>query len=65
VTGALVADAVPLPAEHVTFVRDLDDVAAALVARAHPGDLVLTLGAGSITEVGPQVLALLAEGAGA
>jgi UDP-N-acetylmuramate--alanine ligase len=65
VTGALVADAVPLPAEHVAFVRDLDDVAAALVARAHPGDLVLTLGAGSITEVGPQVLALLAEGAGA
>jgi UDP-N-acetylmuramate--alanine ligase len=65
VTGALVADAVPLRAEHVAFVPDLDDVAAALVARARPGDLVLTLGAGSITEVGPQVLARLAEGAGA
>ncbi len=65
VTGALVAQAVPLPAAHVTFVEELDDVAAALVARARPGDLVLTLGAGSITEVGPQVLALLAEGAGA
>ena len=63
VTGALVADAVPLAPEHVQLVPDLADVAAALVARARPGDLVLTLGAGSITEVGPQVLALL-EGAG-
>ena len=59
VTGALVAAAVPLPPEHVAFVPDLDDVPAALVARARPGDLVLTLGAGSVTEVGPRVLELL------
>jgi UDP-N-acetylmuramate--alanine ligase len=64
VTGALVADAVPLAQEHVAFVPDLDDVPAALVVRARPGDLVLTLGAGSVTEVGPRVLELLA-GAGA
>ena len=38
---------------------DLADVPAELVARAHPGDLVLTLGAGSVTELGPRVLALL------
>jgi UDP-N-acetylmuramate--alanine ligase len=62
VTGALVAGGVPLPPEHVAFVPDLADVPAALVARAHPGDLVLTLGAGSITEVGPRVLALLGGG---
>jgi UDP-N-acetylmuramate--alanine ligase len=62
VTGALVADAVPLPSEHVRFVPDLGDVAAALVERAHPGDLVLTLGAGSVTEVGAAVLALLGGG---
>ncbi len=65
VTGALVADAVPLPAERVAYVADLADVAAALAARAGPGDLVLTLGAGDITEVGPQVLALLGERADA
>jgi UDP-N-acetylmuramate--alanine ligase len=59
VTGALVADAVPLPPERVAFVPHLADVPAALVARARPGDLVLTLGAGSVTELGPQVLALL------
>jgi UDP-N-acetylmuramate--alanine ligase len=60
VTGALVADAVPLPASSVAFVPELADVPAALVERARPGDLVLTLGAGDITELGPQVLALLA-----
>jgi len=65
VTGDLVAGAVPLPSERVAFVPELDDVAAALVARTHPGDLVLTLGAGSVTDVGPQVLTLLSGAAGA
>jgi UDP-N-acetylmuramate--alanine ligase len=60
VTGALVADAVPLPAGSVAFVPELADVPAALVERARPGDLVLTLGAGDITDLGPQVLTLLA-----
>jgi UDP-N-acetylmuramate--alanine ligase len=64
VTGALVAGAVPLPPERVAFVPDLDDVPGALVARARAGDLVLTLGAGSVTDVGPRVLELLG-GAGA
>ena len=59
VTGALVAGAVPLPPERVTFVPDFDAVPAELVARARPGDLVLTLGAGSVTELGPRVLDLL------
>lgn len=59
VTGALVADAVPLPAEAVAFVPELPDVAAELARRARPGDMVLTLGAGTITTVGPMVLDLL------
>ncbi len=61
VTGVLVADAVPLPPDRVAFVARLADVAAELVARSRPGDLVLTLGAGDVTEVGPQLLTLLAE----
>jgi UDP-N-acetylmuramate--alanine ligase len=61
VTGRLVADAVPLPAAQVHYVPDLPDVPAELARHARPGDLVLTLGAGSVTEVGPVVLALLAE----
>ncbi|MDN4173036.1 UDP-N-acetylmuramate--L-alanine ligase [Nocardioides sp. SOB77] len=61
VTGAYVAGAVPLPADRVAFVPELDDVAAELVRRARPGDLVLTLGAGTITTVGPRVLELLPD----
>ena len=60
VTGRLVADAVPLPPEYVAFVPGLDEAAAELAGRARSGDLVLTLGAGSVTTVGPQVLAILA-----
>ena len=59
VTGAVVADAVPLPAGQVAFVPDFDAVPAELVARARPGDLVLTLGAGNVTDLGPRVLDLL------
>ena len=59
VTGRLVADAVPLPPERVAYVADLDQAAAELAARARDGDLVLTLGAGSVTAVGPQVLEIL------
>jgi UDP-N-acetylmuramate--alanine ligase len=61
VTGALVAAAVPLPGEQVTFVPSFDDVAGALVERARPGDLVLTLGAGTVTGIGPKVLELLRD----
>jgi UDP-N-acetylmuramate--alanine ligase len=61
VTGRLVADAVPLPAERVHFVPVLDDVPRVLARLARPGDLVLTLGAGSVTDVGPLLLALLED----
>ncbi|MCW2767211.1 MAG: UDP-N-acetylmuramate--L-alanine ligase [Nocardioides sp.] len=61
VTGAVVADAVPLPPDRVAFVRDFDAVPAELVARARPGDLVLTLGAGNVTTLAPRVLALLED----
>jgi UDP-N-acetylmuramate--alanine ligase len=61
VDGRLVADAVPLPAGRVRYVDRRADLAGAVVAMARPGDLVLTLGAGDITAVGPQVLAALAD----
>ena len=32
-----------------------------LARRARPGDLVLTLGAGDVTQVGPEVLRLLED----
>ena len=58
VTGRLVADAVPHG--RAEFVPDFTAVPAALVARARPGDVVLTLGAGDVTVLGPRVLELLA-----
>jgi UDP-N-acetylmuramate--alanine ligase len=61
VTGALVADAVPLPAQHVVFEPSWSAVAGHLAARARPGDVVLTLGAGDVTLLGPEVLELLDE----
>ena len=61
VTGRLVADAVPLPAAQVMFEADFDAVPAELVARARPGDVILTLGAGSITQLAAPILALLQE----
>ncbi len=61
VNGALVASHVPLPAEQVRFVPSWSLVPPTLVELASPGDLVLTLGAGDVTLVGPEVLVLLAE----
>ena len=61
VSGSLVARAVPLPAEQVRFEPSWSAVAAELVDRAQPGDLVLTLGAGDVTLLGPEVVALLTE----
>jgi UDP-N-acetylmuramate--alanine ligase len=49
---------------HVTLVEKRGELAAALKALVQPGDLVITLGAGDITNTGPELLALLqAQGA--
>ncbi|HET7684655.1 MAG TPA: UDP-N-acetylmuramate--L-alanine ligase [Marmoricola sp.] len=61
VTSRLITDAVPLPAERVLLEPSWSAVPGHLVERARPGDLVLTLGAGDVTLIGPEVLDLLAE----
>jgi UDP-N-acetylmuramate--alanine ligase len=43
------------------FVADLDDVLDALADEARPGDLVLTLGAGSISTLGSRMVERLEE----
>jgi UDP-N-acetylmuramate--alanine ligase len=61
ITGALVAEriraAAGAPAQYAASFADAVTWAA---ERAVPGDLVLTLGAGNVSQVGPQVLAALA-----
>ncbi|MDQ1631821.1 MAG: UDP-N-acetylmuramate--alanine ligase [Frankiaceae bacterium] len=56
VSGATVAAAVPLPSADVVFEPSWSKVAGRLAAMARPGDLVLTMGAGDVTLVGPEVL---------
>lgn len=60
-SGSAVAAAVPLDAQHVVFEPSWSAVAAALVQRAAPGDLILTLGAGDVTMLGAEVVALLEQ----
>lgn len=64
VSGALVADAVPLPAERVHYVPRWADVPEVLAGLSRPGDLVITMGAGDVTVLGPEVLAELGRRSG-
>jgi UDP-N-acetylmuramate--alanine ligase len=61
VTGDLVARAVPLPPDRVVFEPDRAKAVERTADRAAPGDVVLTLGAGDVTALGPDLLARLAE----
>jgi len=58
VSGRRVADAVPPPTA-VTFAPTLEEAAAAALAAARPGDLILTLGAGDVTRLGQELVAAL------
>lgn len=60
-TGASVAIAVPLAVGQVAFVPSWRAVPGELARRARPGDVVLTLGAGDVTQLAPEVLAALEE----
>ncbi|MFL6267625.1 MAG: UDP-N-acetylmuramate--L-alanine ligase [Actinomycetes bacterium] len=59
VTGELITDQVRLPAADVAFCPEPADAVAAVVGWARPGDLVLTIGAGDVTALGPQILRAL------
>jgi UDP-N-acetylmuramate--alanine ligase len=63
VTGKLISDAVP--GGGAVFLPDPAAVPAAAISLAKPGDLVLTMGAGDITKLGPLIVAALRERAGA
>jgi UDP-N-acetylmuramate--alanine ligase len=64
VTGKLVADAVP--GGRARFAPHRDGVAPQVAALAQPGDVVLTMGAGDVTALGPVIVAALrARGRGA
>ncbi|EWC63014.1 UDP-N-acetylmuramate--alanine ligase [Actinokineospora spheciospongiae] len=59
VNGALVADAVPLPAERVHYEPAFDRATTLVAGLVRAGDLVLTMGAGDVTMLGPELVAEL------
>jgi UDP-N-acetylmuramate--alanine ligase len=65
VSGALVADAVPLPAERVRFVPRWSQVPTVIAELATAGDLVITMGAGDVTVLAPEILLELERREGA
>ncbi|MBQ0924799.1 UDP-N-acetylmuramate--L-alanine ligase [Saccharopolyspora endophytica] len=56
VTGKLISDAIPLPAENVHFEPSFTDAGPRVAGLVRPGDLVLTMGAGDVTMLGPEIL---------
>lgn len=56
VTGKLVADAISPTATQVHYEADADAALAAICALANPGDVVVTIGAGDVTLLAPQIV---------
>ncbi|NGO11924.1 UDP-N-acetylmuramate--L-alanine ligase [Streptomyces sp. HC44] len=56
VTSELIIDAARAAGADVTPVHDKADAPAVVAGMAKPGDLVLTMGAGDVTDLGPQIL---------
>ncbi|MEW2166732.1 UDP-N-acetylmuramate--L-alanine ligase [Streptomyces sp. NPDC007084] len=61
VTSELILQAARAAGADVTPVHDKADVPSAVAGMAKPGDLVLTMGAGDVTDLGPEILARLSE----
>ena len=55
-TGAASFTGVVKGGEFVRYVSSFEDAVSAAIANAEPGDMILTLGAGSVSQVGPMVL---------
>ncbi|MFF4187554.1 UDP-N-acetylmuramate--L-alanine ligase [Streptomyces sp. NPDC001691] len=61
VTSALIIDAAKAAGATVTAVHDQSSVPDVIAGMAAPGDLVLTMGAGDVTDLGPAILARLSN----
>ncbi|MGW1951314.1 UDP-N-acetylmuramate--L-alanine ligase [Streptomyces sp. NPDC001920] len=61
VTSELVLDAARAAGAEVTAVHDKGEVPSLVAGMAKPGDLVLTMGAGDVTDLGPAILDRLSK----
>ena len=60
-SGEVIAAAVPLPSERVHFEPSWAQVPRVVVERARTGDVVLTMGAGDVGLLAPQIVEMLRE----
>ncbi|EKF23374.1 UDP-N-acetylmuramate--alanine ligase [Mycolicibacterium hassiacum DSM 44199] len=56
VSGAIIAEHVSVP---VTYLPDFSEVPDRVAAVAEPGDVIITMGAGDVTMLGPEILTAL------
>ncbi|GGJ84733.1 UDP-N-acetylmuramate--L-alanine ligase [Streptomyces camponoticapitis] len=61
ITSELIIEAARRAGADVGAVHDKGAVAEAVAGMARPGDLVLTMGAGDVTDLGPEILARLSH----
>ncbi|GHE01443.1 UDP-N-acetylmuramate--L-alanine ligase [Streptomyces alanosinicus] len=61
VTSELIIEAARAAGADVTAVHDKDAIPAVIAGMAKPGDLVLTMGAGDVTDLGPLILDRLSQ----
>ncbi|MFD4477736.1 UDP-N-acetylmuramate--L-alanine ligase [Streptomyces sp. NPDC058471] len=61
ITSALITDAAVAAGADVRAVHDKTEAVTVIAGMTRPGDLVLTMGAGDVTGLGPQILAELSH----
>jgi UDP-N-acetylmuramate--alanine ligase len=62
VTSDLIVEAARAAGAEVTPVHDTDGAPSVIAGMARPGDLVITMGAGDVTDLGPHILDRLTKG---
>ena len=60
-SGEVIADCVPLPRDRVHFEPSWSRVPSVVAERARAGDVVMTMGAGDVGQLAPQIVDLLRE----
>jgi UDP-N-acetylmuramate--alanine ligase len=61
ITGEALAQKIRASGKDVQYAGSFADAVSAVVSNAHDGDMILTLGAGSVSQLGPMILEKLKE----